>query len=470
MLSTPDEGVTTVVRAGWAWIATPEGSALRRNVDIRVESSVIASIEASGTASVESNEVLLDATDCLVLPGFISGHTHVAAGSYTRGLIESGRTTARPHQIVEALDDDDLYALTAYNLAELLLSGCTTVLEMSHSLRRAELFAELANDWGVRAYVGGMVPGISRLRDVWSRTTLSELEQSVPQTMQEIQENIAFGDRLVSRRLELVEPMMSPHATDTHSAETLREVKAGAVRFSTPIHIHLSQNSKETAIVEAERGRTPSQWLDDLGLFEVGVFGAHLNGVVPEVDFPLLSARKFVYAHCPSGGGAGGRGQPWADALAAGVRTNIGIDTHSNDYVENLKLAVLFGQLRRSLQTASEDLAPREPSIEDALNAATVNPAWGLGRSDLGRLVEGARADLVAIDVSSFLVGSGALPPDPLLNLLYANGRFVRHVLIDGRLRVRNGELKVPGWEPLIRRGARVVESMYSQLAAEGWL
>ncbi|HMO84698.1 MAG TPA: hypothetical protein PKC18_07240, partial [Lacipirellulaceae bacterium] len=40
---------------------------------------------------------------------------------------------------------------------------------------------------------------------------------------------------------------------------------------------------------------------------------------------------------------------PYPEALGAGVAVNIGIDTHSNDYVENLKLAVLYGQAREAL-------------------------------------------------------------------------------------------------------------------------
>ena len=61
------------------------------------------------------------------MPGFISGHTHVCSGTPTRGIIESGRPDLRPLELVEALlDDDELDALTEFNLAELLLSGCST--------------------------------------------------------------------------------------------------------------------------------------------------------------------------------------------------------------------------------------------------------------------------------------------------------------------------------------------------------
>lgn len=56
----------------------------------------------------------------ILLPGFISGHTHVCSGSPTRGIIEGGRSYARPLELVEALPDEQLDALTRYNLAERL--------------------------------------------------------------------------------------------------------------------------------------------------------------------------------------------------------------------------------------------------------------------------------------------------------------------------------------------------------------
>jgi cytosine/adenosine deaminase-related metal-dependent hydrolase len=101
----------------------------------------------------------LNARRHLLLPGFISGHTHVAGGTATRGIIEGGRSFARPLVLADALSDDDLDALTAFNLAELLRSGCTTQLEMALSLKQAESYVRVARHWGVRGYPGGMIPG-----------------------------------------------------------------------------------------------------------------------------------------------------------------------------------------------------------------------------------------------------------------------------------------------------------------------
>jgi cytosine/adenosine deaminase-related metal-dependent hydrolase len=145
---------------------------------------------------------------------------------------------------------------------------------------------------------------------------------------------------------------------------------------------------------------------------------------------------------------------------------NVGIDTHSNDYVENLKLAVLYGQARHSLLGGKGTVNPR---ILDAVEGATRVAADGLGRPDLGRIKVGARADLSSIDVSGFLVGGGALPPEPLHNLLYANGRMVRHVMTDGVFQVWDGALVVDDAARVSEAGGAAVRKIWARLAGEGW-
>jgi cytosine/adenosine deaminase-related metal-dependent hydrolase len=406
----------------------------------------------------------------ILLPGFISGHTHVAGGTATRGIIEGGRSYARPLELMELMSDDELDALTAYNLAELVLSGCTTQVEMSFNVAQAKSYARVARKWGVRGYVGGMVPGTARLFPIWFRREDKVLIDSVPGTLQEIAENLAFGRELKAAG-GLVQPMMSPHATDTHTPETMAALLAAAKELGTGLHIHLSQSQRETDTVKRLWGVTPTQWLEKLGFFEMPVFGSHMTGMDLATDLPILKARGGVFSHCPSAGGAGGSGgiQPWVEALAAGVSTNIGIDTHSNDYLENLKLAVLLGRTRARMLQAGGAKDLKLPTVWSAVEAATVKPADGLRRKDLGRIAAGARADLVSVDVSGFLVGVGAKPAEPLNNLLYANGKSVRDVLVDGAFKVADGALVADDATDVSRKGAAVVQALWKRLADEKW-
>ena len=327
--------------------------------------------------------------------------------------------------------------------------------------------------WRARGVCGGypsaMVPGIGRLFEIWRRVEDQALFDSVEGTLSELASALEFGRRCNGLADGRILPQIGVHATDTHTPETLRAAASAAAELGNGIHLHLSQGPGETQTVQRLWGKRPAEWIDDFGFYDGPLFAAHLIGADLDLDPPLLRDRGAVCAHCPSAGGAGGPSQPWPELLAAGVRTNVGIDTHSNDHVENLKLAVLYGQARHALLADSSPRPLVRPTIADAVRAATVEPAIGLGRSDLGRIRVGAKADLVSIDVTGPHVGSGAPPPEPLHNLLYANGRCVRDVMIDGRFVVRDGALTVADQAAIVTAGGKAVTKIWDRLADEGW-
>jgi cytosine/adenosine deaminase-related metal-dependent hydrolase len=73
------------------------------------------------------------------------------------------------------------------------------------------------------------------------------------------------------------------------------------------------------------------------------------------------------------------------------------------------------------------------------LNAVTVNGAWALMRSDLGRLAPGAKADIVLVDLKHPLMQPAR---DPLRSLIYAAAeRAVRDVYVNGTKVLEQGEV-----------------------------
>ncbi|MDJ0879701.1 MAG: amidohydrolase family protein [Halieaceae bacterium] len=454
-----------VIRAGCALVVRNGDIAVDHDVSILVRDGVIEDVRSKPIRGFE----VIDASGQLLLPGFISGHTHAASATPTRGIIEMGRSFARPLELVETLSDDELDALTAFNVMELLLGGSTTHLEMSLSLRQAQSYVRVARRWGVRGYPGGMVPGIARLFPIWFRGDDQVLLDSVEDTLAEIEANLAFARTINGVDNGRILPQVTPHAADTQTPETMRAHAAAAAELGNGIHIHLSQSARETETVKRLWGVTPAAWCKQFGFYDGPFFGAHMVGLDFKVDPPILNAAGAVYSHCPSGGGAGGDTQPYPEALAAGMKVNIGIDTHSNDYIENLKLAVLYGQARHSLIADSSTVPLQKPTIWDAVRGATLVAAEGLGRKDIGRIEPGARADLVGIDVSGPLVGTGALPPEPLNNLLYANGLSTRLVMTDGMVQVYEGRFVADSAARVAREGGAVVREIWSKLAAEGW-
>lgn len=454
-----------VIDAGQALIYQGGDLQVMRDVQILVRNGYIEDVVEGRIRGFPH----VDARSQFVVPGFISGHTHACSATPTRGIIEMGRSFARPLELVEDLSDEQLDALTAFNVAELLLGGSTTHIEMSLSLRQAQSYVRVARQWGVRGYPGGMVPGIARLFPIWFRGDDQVLFDSVPDTLAEIEANLEFARTVNGVDNGRILPQMTPHATDTQTPETMAAYAAGAAELGNGIHIHLSQSSRETDTVKNLWGVTPTQWCDQFGFFDGPLFGAHMSGLDFAVDPPILNAGGGVYAHCPSAGGAGGGTQPYPEALAAGMNVNIGIDTHSNDYIENLKLAVLYGQARHSLISSTSPIPLQRPTMWDAIRGATLVAADGLGRNDLGRIAPGAKADLVGIEVSGPLVGVGTLPPEPLNNLLYAHGLSTRFVMTDGNFQVFDGHFVADNFAKVAEAGGEAVRAIWEQLDSEGW-
>jgi len=456
-----------IIEATWALVTLNEKAMLVPDASVRVHGDHIVET-AQGRMRGTARRVV--AKGQLLLPGFISGHTHVASGTPTRGIIEGGRSYQRPLELLEQLGDDELDAITAHNLAELLRTGCTTQVEMSLSLRQMQSYVRVARRWHVRGFPGAMVPGTARLFPIWRRTGDQVLLASVPDTLTEIEANLAYARSVNGPEGGLLRAMMTPHATDTHTPETMRAMIAGAKALGNGMHVHLAQGSGEARVTERLWKQSPAVWMEGLGAFDGPLFAAHMTGATA-ADWEVMHRRGGVYAHCPSAGGAGASSgsQPYPEALTAGVLTNIGIDTHSNDYVENLKLAVICGRARARLLNATNGSSLRLPTMRDAIDGATRVAADGLRRSDLGRIAVGAQADLSTIDVSGLLVSAGAAGPEPLHNLLYANGLSVRHVMTQGRFQLFDGRLVVDDEAAVSARGARAVHTIWDQLRAERW-
>jgi cytosine/adenosine deaminase-related metal-dependent hydrolase len=119
----------------------------------------------------------------------------------------------------------------------------------------------------------------------------------------------------------------------------------------------------------------------------------------------------------------------------AGVPLSLGCDNVSAGDSQNVFEAMrLLAWLN-----SGKGPEPAELGAREVFNIATQGGAERIGLGDLvGTIAEGRRADLAVISLDE----PAYLPlHDPLRQLVYAeSGRGVRHVLVDGRMVVRDGE------------------------------
>ena len=117
----------------------------------------------------------------------------------------------------------------------------------------------------------------------------------------------------------------------------------------------------------------------------------------------------------------------------AGVRVALGVDGSASNDAGNLLAEARQAMLLQRVRNGADAMGARE-----ALEIATLGGAQVLGRTDLGRIVPGQRADIALWDVSR-LEAAGAW--DPVAALLLCGPPRVRDLFVEGRQVVRDGQL-----------------------------
>ena len=356
-----------------------------------------------------------------LIPGLINLHAH-AAMSLMRGFADDLPLMSwlqnriwpaeKQHLSEEFVRDGTLLAA-----AEMLTSGTTCCNDMYFFPQAA---AESYLDAGMRATLGMIV---LEFPSAYAADADDYLARGL-----HIRDTFA-GEALLSFSF-------APHAPYTISDETFRRIGTLSDQLSLSIHTHIHETEDEIHDSLTRFGVRPLERIARLGLLGphfIGVHAVHLT----DTEIDTLAQFNCHIAHCPSSNLKLGSGiAPVTQLLQAGVNVGLGSDGAASnnrlDMFAEMRLAVLLAK------GTSHDAAAFP--AEAALRAATINAARALNLDhQIGSLIPGKRADMVAIDL-------GALHHqpvyDPISHLVYVAGREdVTHVWVEGKLRVQNRRL-----------------------------
>jgi cytosine/adenosine deaminase-related metal-dependent hydrolase len=372
---------------------------------------------------------VLDAAGCVVTPGLVNAHHHLLQTAFrtlpgTRGVPMAQWLPAMAAAYAAVGVDDELaHAAASAGLAEALLCGVTTVAD--HHLTWPELeddgvaiasaTAAAARELGARvAFVRGSA------RD--DAGTAAASAAAIAGAL------VPHGGVTEDGVLQVA---VGPAGVHSDGADTFRLLAEVATAHG--LRRRTQANEQVDVVVAAERyGRRPLELLEEWGWLAPDVTLAHLCGVT-DAEIARLAAAGVTATHAPGCDLPMGWGvAPMAALADAGVPVGLGTSGGgSND------AGHLLADARLALQVAP--LAGRPVSAREVLGWATRGSADGLGRPDLGRIAVGARADLVCWDVTGVADAGVA---DPVAGLLWAApGRRPRHVVVGGRVVVRDGVL-----------------------------
>ncbi|HZT91030.1 MAG TPA: 8-oxoguanine deaminase [Gaiellaceae bacterium] len=412
---------------GNCWLVTMDDAGTEyRSGWIRLEGGVV--VEAGDGEPPGPFE---DLAGALVTPGFVNTHHHLYQ-SLTRARAQDADlfTWLRTLYPVWARIDDEMeYAAARCGLAELALSGCTTVFDHHYVFPRgasglveAELRA--ARELG--------------LRIVASRGSmdLGESHGGLPpdSLVEDVDEILADTERLHGLADgSLAQVVVAPCSPFSVTTRLMEESAALARRLGLQLHTHLAETVEEDAYCRELYGCSPVEYLERVGWVAEDVWCAHCVHL-SEGDVATFGEHGVGVAHCPTSNLRLGAGvAPVRDLLDAGVRVGLGVDgTASNERGD------LFVEVKNALLVARARGGPAALSPRDALRLATRGGASVLRRDDIGSLEPGRRADL-AIWRTDGLEFGGA--DDLPANLVLSGPHRVDRLIVDGEDVVRGGAL-----------------------------
>jgi cytosine/adenosine deaminase-related metal-dependent hydrolase len=408
---------------------------------VLVEDGLVA---ATGGGVEPAADERVDLAGALVTPGLVNTHHHLYQ-TLTRARAQEADLFTwlkTLYPVWARLDEESEHAAARTGLAELALSGCTTVFDHHYVFPRgggdlieAEMTA--ARELGVR-----LVPSRGSM-------DLGESDGGLPpdSLVEDGDSILADTERLAARYPELVVAPCSPFSV---TGELMRESAALARRLGLTLHTHLAETVEEEKYCRGLYGCRPVEYLEQLDWLDGDVWCAHCVHL-SEGDITRFGATGTGVAHCPSSNLRLGAGvAPVRALLDAGVRVGLGVDGSASN-----ERGDLFLEVKQALLVARGRGGPEALTAREALRLGTRGSASLLKRDDLGSLEPGKSADL-AVWRTDGLELAGA--DDPVAGLVFSGPHRVDRLVVAGEDVVRDGRLMRADEAEIAQEHRRVAE------------
>ncbi|MBS3804340.1 MAG: TRZ/ATZ family hydrolase [Oleiphilaceae bacterium] len=413
--------VDTRINARWLIPIEPSGVVLDHQA-VLIQGDRIAAVvtQAQADQDYRARETL-DLNRHVVMPGLINMHGH-AAMSLFRGLADDLPLMTWLHEHIWPAEGRFVSAEfiadgTRLAMAEMLRTGTTTFSDMYFF---PEVVASVAHDVGMRAQVCFPLMDMPTMWGSGPEEYLAKGRQLIEQWQ---------GDPRIM-------PAIGPHAPYTVSDDPLKKAIKLAGDTGARIQLHLHETAFEVEDAFGKTGQRPLSRMAELGLLGPGTQCVHMTQI-DDSDLEHLKATGAHVIHCPESNLKLASGLCPVERLQReGINVAIGTDGAASN--NDLDLFGEIGTAALIAKVVASDAAAL--SAHSALEMATLRGARALGRDhELGSLVEGKLADIIAIDLSDPFIQPIY---DPASQLVYSNqGRQVSHSWIGGVPQVQDGNL-----------------------------
>jgi 5-methylthioadenosine/S-adenosylhomocysteine deaminase len=378
-------------------------------------------------ATEQSADIVIDASECAVIPGFVQTHIHLCQTLF-RGaaddlaLIDWLKKRVWPMEAAHSAAS--VTAAARLGIAELIKGGTTCALTMETVNHTSQVF-QVVEESGFRATVG---------------KCMMDKGDEVPkplqeQTSQSIEESVALLERWHGQANGRIRYCFAPRFAISCTRELLMRVGQLSREHGVMIHTHASENRTECTMVETETGMRNINYLDSVGVSGRHVALAHCVHLTND-EIRILKSTNTNVAHCPSSNLKLGSGiAPITQLLDEEISVSLGADGAAcNNRLD------MFTEMRTAALLQKALHGPEVLPANRVLRMATIDGARALGlESEIGSLEVGKRADLAVVSLDRLHMSPEA---EVVSSLVYAaEAGDVQTVVVDGRLLMRDREL-----------------------------
>jgi cytosine/adenosine deaminase-related metal-dependent hydrolase len=422
-----------------------------RAVDIHVKDGQIAAI-GQGLRITNTTDVV-DGSSCIVTPGLVNTHHHLyqtltrAVPGGQDALLFGWLQTLYP--IWAKFSPEHMRISALVGLAELALSGCTMSsdhLYLFPNGSRLDDTISAAQEIGLRFFPTRGAMSIGQSLGGLPPDSLVEREEDILNDCIRVVDQ--FHDPNPSAMVRVGIAPCSPFSV---SRELMRDAALLARDKGVYLHTHLAENDEDVSYSLEKFGCRPGQYAEDLGWTGPDVWHAHCVKLDAE-EQTLFAQTKTGVAHCPCSNCRLGSGiAPIRQMRDRGVPVGLGVDGSASNDAGNLILEARQAMLLQRVSNGADAMSARE-----ALEIATRGGAEILGRPECGRIAIGKRADIAIWDANC-LENAGSWDPAALL---LAGPTKVKHLIVDGRMIVEDGQLLSVDLPRLIDHQRKLAEGL----------
>lgn len=420
----------------------------RQEVVVGVENGVIAHI---GPHSSSQNALEIERVKGAVLPGMPNLHSHtfqrgMAGLAETRGPSGDSFWTWRQvmYRFLEHLDPDDVEAIAAMAMMEMLEGGFTSLAEFHylHHDPQGHAYTNRA-ELAVRVIAAAQQTGIglTLLPVLYAHGGFGGQPIAGPQRRfaNDLESYLALHEAAgkALQSLPSARIGIAPHSLRAVTPEMLALLLAH--KRGGPVHIHIAEQTKEVEDCLAWSGQRPVEWLFNHQAIDCNwclIHATHMS----EAETRLLAQSGAVAGLCPLteanlGDGFFNAGAYQSEAGLWGVGSDSNVEISAFGELRCLE----YGQ--RLLHRGRNMLAESEghSTGADLYHAALLGGARALGQTVPPALAVGTRADWMVLDLDHPTLAP--LPPHHWLDavVFVADKSAIHAVMSGGEWRVQQG-------------------------------